>query len=485
MLKHPFREPSEFVAERPYELLPFRFAPFDGGRYLLTNLVGEYVILPRDELVAFVEKELEPGSEAYANLQTKHFLYNEHSRVALDLLALKYRTQSAHLADFTGLHIFVVTLRCDHSCQYCQVSRQSEDAQAFDMSAEHAAKAVEFAFRSPSPALKFEFQGGEPLLNFPRIQQVVELAQATNRRAAHRRDLQFVIASNLTRLSPEILEYCREHDISFSTSLDGPEDLHDGQRPLRGASSHRAVTEGIRRIVDTLGAHAVSALMTTTAASLPRVREIIDEYVRHGLHSIFLRNLSPFGFARKSLVHRYAARDWLRFYEEGLDYVIELNTRGYAMREEFATILLQKMFKHGGSRYVDLQSPAGIGIAGIVYNYDGSIYASDEGRMLAETGDLTFCLGHLGEDGFDDVMGAAPFASLLERTMTEGVPMCSDCAYQPWCGSDPAFHRAVSGDVVGHKAFSAFCSKQMGVIRCILQRLESDPVAREVLLGWV
>src|SRR5690606_19872886 len=162
----------------------------------------------------------------------------------------------------------------------------------------------------------------------------------------------------------------------------------------------------------------------------------------------------------KSLVHRYAARDWLRFYEEGLDYVIELNTRGYAMREEFATILLQKMFKHGGSRYVDLQSPAGIGIAGIVYNYDGSIYASDEGRMLAETGDLTFCLGHLGEDGFDDLMGAAPFASLLERTMTEGEPMCRDCAYQPWCGADPAFHRAVSGDVVGHKAFSDFCSKQ-------------------------
>ena len=34
--------------------------------------------------------------------------------------------------------------------------------------------------------------------------------------------------------------------------------------------------------------------------------------------------------------------------------------------------------------FVNLQSPAGIGIAGIVFNYDGDIYASDEGRMAAD-----------------------------------------------------------------------------------------------------
>jgi hypothetical protein len=34
-----------------------------------------------------------------------------------------------------------------------------------------------------------------------------------------------------------------------------------------------------------------------------------------------------------------------------------------------------------------------IGIGALVYNYDGDIYASDEGRMLAEMGDRTFRLG--------------------------------------------------------------------------------------------
>jgi len=42
--------------------------------------------------------------------------------------------------------------------------------------------------------------------------------------------------------------------------------------------------------------------------------------------------------------------------------------------------------------YVDLISPSGIGIGALVYNYDGDVYASDEGRMLAEMGDKRFRL---------------------------------------------------------------------------------------------
>ena len=79
---------------------------------------------------------------------------------------MKTRTRFCRLASFTTLHIFVVSLRCEHSCPYCQVSRQSADKGQFDMSEETARRALEATFRSPSPKIKIEFQGGEPLLNF-------------------------------------------------------------------------------------------------------------------------------------------------------------------------------------------------------------------------------------------------------------------------------------------------------------------------------
>lgn len=456
----------------------------DAHRYVLTNDAGEHLVLDRADLEAYIHHRMQPGTASYEALKSRHFLFDEESRVALDLLALKLRTRFDRLADLTALHMFVVTLRCDHTCAYCQVSRQTEDRARFDMSIEHADRAVDMVFRSPSPVLKIEFQGGEPLLAFPVIRRVVERALAAN--LEHGRDLEFVIASNLTHLSDEILTFCKQYGVVFSTSLDGPADLHDARRRLPGGSSHGATIEGIRRIRAELGHDAVAALMTTAPDSLGRVRAIIDEYLRQGFDSIFLRSLSPYGFAVKaSLIRRYTVDDWVKFYVEGLDYILEINRSGRAMREEYAAVLLQKILGVVGGGYVDLQSPAGLGIAGIVYNYDGSIYASDEGRMLAEMGDTTFRIGNLDTDDFATVISNPALVDILDQTMLEGVPMCSDCAFLPYCGADPTFHRATQSDNVGHKAHSAFCRKQMAVLRHLIARMEDDPFARRVFESWV
>jgi hypothetical protein len=112
--------------------------------------------------------------------------------------------------------------------------------------------------------------------------------------------------------------------------------------------------------------------MTTTEASLSRVRDIIDEYVGLGFESIFLRPLSPYGFAIKT--KSYSAYDvdkWLDFYFEGLDYIIEINKSGRVFAEVYASIILRKMLTPFQTGYVDLRSPAGIGLGGLVYNYDG------------------------------------------------------------------------------------------------------------------
>ena len=134
---------------------------------------------------------------------------------------------------------------------------------------------------------------------------------------------------------------------------------------------------------------------------------------------------------------------------------------------------------------MDLQSPAGLGIASIVYNYDGAVFASDEGRMLAEMGDMSFRLGHLLEDSYEAMLASPRLLGQLDETMLESVPQCTQCPFLPHCGADPVFHQATQQDTVGHKAFSAFCEKQMGVMRHVITLLEDDPVASRVLRSWV
>ncbi|CAN5499457.1 His-Xaa-Ser system radical SAM maturase HxsB [soil metagenome] len=470
--------------EAGYQLLPLRFISLDDARYVVTNEVGEFIVLEKNTFKQFAQKQLAAGSDLYNDLKSKHFLIDADSSIAIELLALKYRSKMDRLADFTGLHMFVATLRCDHSCPYCQVSRQSEDRLAFDMSEETARKAIDFTFSSPSPSIKIEFQGGEPLLNFDLIKMVVKEAKALNK--IHQRDLQFVIATNLSQITDEILQFALEEDIHFSTSLDGPEDLHVANRPRPGDDSYRKAIDGIESIRKLLGPEKVSALMTTTEASLPRVREIVDEYVRMNFHNIFLRPLSPYGFAMKTKWYeKYDVERWLQFYFEGLNYIIDLNKQGYYMAESYAQIILQKMFSPHGTSYVDLQSPAGIGISAIIFNYDGEVYASDEARMLAEMGDQTFRLGNLAIDTYKEMMLSDALLAPLEQSITESVPGCNDCAFQPYCGSDPSYHHATQKDVVGHKALSGFCKRNMFVMRRIITLMEDDPEAKNILLGWL
>jgi uncharacterized protein len=116
--------------------------------------------------------------------------------------------------------MFVVTLRCNHVCPYCQVSRVSEDRSAYDMTEEMAEKGLEFVFRTPSPAVKIEFQGGETMLNFSLIRYIVRRAKVRNRTAG--KDLQLVIATNLSVITDEMMEFCASEEILISTSLDGP-----------------------------------------------------------------------------------------------------------------------------------------------------------------------------------------------------------------------------------------------------------------------
>lgn len=479
-----FHDRAHFTPSSRYRLAPFRFGRLDETRYVITNDVGEYVVLPREELVAFIRRELPTASETYRSLAARHFLFDETSECALDLLALKVRTRAERIASFTGLHIFVVTLRCDHSCHYCQVSRQTEDKSAFDMTEEHAERALDFTFKSPATNIKIELQGGEPLLHFERVRHIVERGAQLGRSMG--KNVQFVIATNLARLTDDVLAFCKRHDVYLSTSLDGPEDLHNQHRPVRDGNSYALTIEGIKRVRKALGPDFISALMTTTPASLGRAEEIVDEYIRQGFRSIFLRSLSPYGFAvRTSLVRRYGARSFLDFYKRGLARILDVNRRGLPFREEYASILLQKLFAPAGSSYVDLQSPAGIGIGGVVFNYDGAVYASDEGRMLAEMGDRSFRLGHLGSDTYETIMMSDALLAPLEDSLLESAPMCTDCPFLPYCGADPVFHRATLGDPVGHKAKSAFCEKQMGMLRHMIALLEDDAEARRILLGWV
>ena len=479
-----FKGPETFGERQAYRFMPFRFIALD-DKIVVANEAGEHQLLDKPTFSAFVERRLEPESTPYENLRAKHFLADSDAELPIRLLSTKVRTKRAFLAGFTNLHIFVVTLRCDHSCHYCQVSRVSVNRSRYDMTVESADKALDLVFRSPAPRLKIEFQGGEPLLNYELIQHIVQ--SALRRNMVEQRDLSFVVTTNLSFLTDEMLEFFRAHRVMVSTSLDGPAFIHNANRPRPEGDAYDPTNNGLKRVRDALGHHSVSALMTTTHLSLGHPVEIVDEFVRQGFDHIFLRPLSPYGFAVKTH-HKtgYALEAFLQFYKTALERIIELNREGYFMVEVYAQILLTKILTPFGTGYVDLRSPAGAGIGVAVYNYDGDVYPTDESRMLAQMGDTTLRLGNVHSSSYEEMFGGELLRSIVSSSCVESLPGCSDCAFNTYCGADPVENYATQGDLVGHRPSSRFCGRNMEIIKHLLRLYHGpDPFIRQLFWSWV
>jgi His-Xaa-Ser system radical SAM maturase HxsB len=476
---------SYSTTQQGYRLLPFRFLRLDASNELLVNEVGEFVISPPGTAQSLARKQLTRGSDLYSTLKAKQFLTEDDSSPLLDVLATKYRTKYAFIEGFTKLHIFVVTLRCDHSCHYCQVSRQTMDKSKYDMSFETAERSVELMMKSPARHVTLELQGGEPLLAFDVIRHIVPLAK--KRAQQLRKGLDIVVTTNLANATDDMLFYLRDEGIKVSTSLDGPAFIHNVNRPRPGNNSYELTIRNIERARQILGTRKVAALMTTTQLSLQYPTDIIDEYVRQRFHSIFLRPISPYGFAVKTKQKTgYQLDAFLDFYRTGLAHILQINKTGYDLAEVYAKIVLTKILTPYGTGFVDLQSPAGAGISVLVYNYDGDVYATDESRMLAEMGDHTFRLGNVHANTHKDIFTGDAFLNIASASCNQSLAGCSDCALQTYCGSDPVFNYATQGDVFGHRPTSDFCHRNMHVIKHLFELIaQKDHQIMRTFWAWI
>lgn len=468
------------------QFLPFRFRQLSKDCFVLTNFVGDYTLVDGNDFLEIISSKIPLNSELFYELQSKLIISCGEPELDIKLLATRYRTKKAFLNDFTTLHMVVTTLRCNQACKYCHASAKNDSALNVDMSIDTAKKVAHLIMQSPSPSIKIEFQGGEPTLNMPAICAIIGTAKDLNNRCSPK-NIEFVICTNLLNLPDSTLNYIIENDISISTSLDGPSFLHNSHRTtINNQETWQSVVENIKKIRARNTYAKLGALMTTTKDSLGKFPQIIDNYIDNGFNSIVFRSLNPYGRGFENLSSlNYPIEEFVESYKEGLLYILDLNKKGQMFSEGYTSLLLRRMLTPFSTGYVDLQSPAGAGISGVIYNYNGHIYACDEGRMLAEMGDNQFRLGSV-DDPFLDIFNGENIRNIIESSIVETTPQCTDCAYRIWCGADPARHYATQRDLVGHKALSDFCKKHQMLFDFLITLLNSsDPTTRNTLFTWI
>jgi len=344
-------------------------------------------------------------------------------------------------------------------------------------------QACNTVFESAAPTVTVEFQGGDPLLRFDLVRFAIE--RISKQASDSSRIVKFVVASTLHQLSQEMCEFFRSYNVNLSTSLDGPAELHNKNRPIPTRDSHDRTLKGIALARKELGAESVAALMTATAESLKHPEEIVDEYVRLGFTDIFLRPLSLYGFAKRNeALLGYATQRFQSFYERAIQRIEYWVCQGVPLREVYASIILNKLLSTFDGGYVDLQSPCASGSAVLVYNYDGYVYPSDEARMLAETGDCSLRMGPIGTP-LPELLHSQVRRHIMEHGTAETNASCSECAYQTFCAPNPVDAKAQHGrmDVDANK--TTHCERHLALFDFWIRRLRNaDGTRLDLYHAW-
>lgn len=459
----------------------FNFKALDDGDFLLTNDYGRALFLSPQEFRHFLQQDIDPQKPLYERLYQAHFLL-EPLEIYSDDLTEQLRQMKQYLFYGTALHIFVVTNQCNLRCIYCQ-AQDHHHLEKGMMSPETGRRAIDVALQSANHALSFEFQGGEPLLNFPVIQDMVLYAE--QKREEKRID--FTVVSNLSLLTDEMADFFAEHHATICTSLDGPAVLHETNR----RSSNSAVGSYTRMLAGLQKLHErgvfPGAIETTTRHTLPYARELLAEYVHQGLHTIFLRPLTPLGFAKSDWQELgYSTDEFLAFYRQALQEMFRLNHEGIRIKEQHAVFFLHKILQGHADNYMELRSPCGAGFGQLAYYYNGDVYTCDEGRMVAEAGDPAFRLGNVHRDTYEQLMHSDTCRATCAASVLEALPGCCDCVYQPYCGVCPVVQYAADGNIFPREAHSYRCRIYQGILDTLFAVLKhGTEEERSILQAWV
>ena len=307
-------------------------------------------------------------------------------------------------------------LRCSY-CYYLDVAEQYGGfARVHRMTEAILETAISGYLASGQSEYDFEWQGGEPALMGPEFfRTAVELQK---RYARHGAKITNRVQTNATLIGDELAALFAEHRFQVGVSIDGPPDLHDGQRPYEsGRGSHAAVIGG----VETLRRHGIEpvALTVITAGTAHHARRIYHYLKGAGFHR---HEYTPcVEFAADGSLESWAVDgdSWGRF-------LCDLYDEWCADDRPARVAQFDAIMRVAAGVPAQLCALASTCRQRMVIEHNGDVFPCDF-YVKPE-----YRLGNVAEDTFDAMWNSPSFRRFgaMKRTVPDE---CRDCGYRVYC----------------------------------------------------
>jgi len=340
---------------------------------------------------------------------------------------------------------------CNLACQYCFAEEGEYHGKRELMSYEVGKKALDFLVANSGNRrnLEVDFFGGEPLMNFQVVKDLVAYGRSLEKE--HDKNFRFTLTTNGVLLDDDIMEFANKEMGNVVLSIDGRKEVHDRMRPFRkGAGSYDLIVPKFQKFAES--------------------RHQDKYYVR----GTFTHNNLDFS---KDVLHLAD----LGFKQISVEPVVAQDTDSYAIREEdlpqlmeeYEKLALEMVRRHGTEEdfnffhfMIDLEGGP------CVAKRLSGCGSGTEYLAVTPTGDLYPCHQFVGNTDFlmgnvDDGVVNTELRDEFKSCNVYAKEKCRECFARFYCsGGCAANSYNFHGDI--HNAYDIGCALQKKRVECAI-----------------
>ena len=210
---------------------------------IITRLMAKYG--SREDVT---EEELRLCLQDIAELRDEGRLYSPDTFAPL---AGTLKERSGNVIKALCLH---VAHTCNLNCSYCFASQGRFNGERAVMSFEVGKRALDFLVENSGTRhnLEVDFFGGEPLMNFNVVKQLVAYARSIEKDV--HKNFRFTLTTNGMLIDDDVIDFCNRECHNVVLSLDGRKEIHDYARvDYAGNGSYDRIVPKFQKLVQARG----------------------------------------------------------------------------------------------------------------------------------------------------------------------------------------------------------------------------------------
>jgi uncharacterized protein len=418
--------------------------------YHLFSHNNEYYLLNIDDMTSFnIDKE---EYEILNKIKGKPFNRETYGDLYIYLSLLNLINGKSNIrkfpAAFPVINIMLnITQDCNLNCRYCYGVGGEYGSKGY-MSRETACKSVDWLISESGHMknLTITFFGGEPLLNFTLIEEVINYGKAKK----GEKNITFGIVTNGTILNDEIIKFLKKHNIRVNVSFDALPLLQNHYRPFKnGGDSYEIVRKNISKLIAS-GVENINITSMVTDENI-NFKEVRDALINTGCRTMGIHSPSPpmlksneaenieiFNKIKSGKVKKYTERLILSIEEEGRDWLSSIKERNLFHSKLFSDII-KRLFTGKKREYFCMAGKKMVNIA-----ISGDIYPCHRFNGLNH-----MKMGHI------ENFNAKSQKRYIENHIS-GISECSICQARYFCGGGCIYDNlVVEGSI--DKPYGVWC----------------------------